>query len=125
MSPFTGLISIHSSWTEGGMRRTLTTFITVWFVLVMPLRLAAQQNLGTNVGGFTTTGSITGGYRFTDVSGRRQKYNELFDLRTGFRLFDVNVAATAVDNQRFADSVFFFASGIGGDPFQAGQLRVT
>lgn len=100
------------------MKRLLALFILVSSAF-------AQEPAPTIVGGFDTTGSVTAGYRFTDVAGREQKYNELFNLRSGFRLHDVNMAGTAVDNQRFADSFSFFASGIGGDPFEAGQLRIS
>ena len=54
-----------------------------------------------------------------------QKYAELFNLRTGFRLHDINMVGTAVDNNRFADIFSFAASGIGGDPYEAGQLRLS
>ncbi len=108
------------------MKRIFALSIIISSVLFgMPGRLAAQEPERTTVGGFETTGSITAGYRFTDISGRREKFAELFSLRSGFRLHDINLAGTAIDNQRFADSYSFAASGIGGDPFQAGQLRIS
>ena len=38
-------------------------------------------------------GSVTAAYRFTDIKGRREKYNELFDLRSGFRVLDFSLIA--------------------------------
>jgi hypothetical protein len=108
------------------MRRIFTISIIVGSVLLGTPELSnAQEPEHTTVGGFETTGSITAGYRFTDISGRREKFAELFSLRSGFRVHDINLAGIAIDNQRFADSYSFAASGIGGDPFQAGQLRIS
>jgi hypothetical protein len=100
------------------MKRILAVFIIVGSAF-------AQEPQRTTVGGFETTGSVTAGYRFTDVAGRQQKYAELFNLRTGFRLHEISMAGTSIDNQRFADIFSFAASGIGGDPFEAGQLRIS
>src|SRR5689334_12855706 len=111
-------ISASFSWIEAGMKRVLALFIVVASAF-------AQEPEHSTVGGFDTVGSVTAGYRFTDVAGREQKFAELFNLRSGFRLHDINMAGTAVDNQRFADSFSFAASGIGGDPFEAGQLRIS
>ena len=108
------------------MKRRCTTVLLVGLALAGFIALAAAQEPQPNtIGGFQTTGSITAGYRFTDVSGRQEKFSELFNLRSGFRLHDLNVTGIAADDQRFADTYSFFASGIGGDPFQTGQLRVA
>lgn len=107
------------------MKRILVLVIIAGCALPGLAQTSAPSGPGQTEGGFQTTGSVTAGYRFTDVSGRRQKYNELFDLRTGFRLHDVYAVGTAVDNNRFADLYSFTASGIGGDPFQAGQVRIS
>ncbi len=96
------------------MRRIFALSIIISSLLFgMPGPLAAQETEHTTVGGFETTGSITAGYRFTDISGRREKFAELFSLRSGFRLHDISLVGTAIDNQRFADSYTFAASGIG------------
>ena len=67
-------------------------------------------------------GSITAGYRFTDVSGRREKYNELFDLRSGFRVQDFSLYSNEARKSPLYDSFFVTASGIGGEPFSGGQF---
>jgi hypothetical protein len=107
------------------MKRLTALFVIAVSVLFGMPRIFAAQAERTTVGGFETTGSVTAGYRFTDIAGRRQKFAELFNLRSGFRLHDINMVGTAIDDQRFADSYSFAASGIGGDPFQAGQLRIS
>ena len=70
-------------------------------------------------------GSITAGYRFTDVRGRQQKFRELFNLRDGFRLHDLTLYGNAGGKNKFVDSYSLDASGIGGDPFVGSQLKVT
>jgi hypothetical protein len=69
-------------------------------------------------------GSITAGYRFTDVSGRTEKFNELFDLRGGFRVHDFSLYGDGEQAKRFYDSFFLTSSGIGGEPFSGGQFRI-
>ena len=89
---------------------------TVVLVLfLMPGLLSAQDSLDPQ-------GSVTAGYRFTDVSGREQKYNELFNLQDGFRLHDLTLSGRTTENNRFIDGYALDASGIGGDPFAAGQF---
>ena len=76
-------------------------------------------------GGFETQGSVTAGYRFTDVKGRQEKFLELFDLEKGFRLMDFNLLGRAKEGTSlFADSYALNLSGLGGDPYPGGQLTV-
>ena len=44
--------------------------------------LYGQNDKPFVLGDFENSGSITTGYRFTDVSGYKPKYQELFDLDT-------------------------------------------
>ena len=75
------------------------------------------------LGGFENQGSFTTGYRFTDVSGYRPKFDELFDLNSGFRVLDFNLFGKAQEGQnRFADDYFLMLSGLGGDPYSTAQL---
>ena len=76
------------------------------------------------VGGFENTGSVTTGYRFTDVRGYQPKYQELFDLNSGLRLLDFSLFGKAQDENRFADDYSLTLSGFGGDPFASAQLTV-
>lgn len=77
------------------------------------------------LGGFETEGSVTGGYRFVDVAGNRAQYDDLFDLRKGFRVLNLNLMSRAAEGSNlFADSYSFTANGMGGDPYQMGQFTL-
>jgi hypothetical protein len=77
-------------------------------------------------GPFQTDGSITTGYRFDDIGGRKETFQQLFDLQSGFRLFDFNLTGKAKqDSNPFVDDFQVTASGLGGDPFPGGQLTVS
>ncbi|MBV9084903.1 MAG: hypothetical protein JOZ62_19670 [Acidobacteriaceae bacterium] len=53
-------------------------------------------------------------------------FKQLFDLNTGFRVFDFNLTGKANDGSNpFADNFQLTASGLGGDPFPGGQLTVS
>ena len=95
-------------------------------LLILPAAALAQDDTSKPVvaGGFENTGSVTTGYRFTDVSGYRPDYQELFDLNSGFRLLDFSLFGKAKDENRFADDYSLTLSGLGGDPYASGQLTV-
>jgi hypothetical protein len=95
-------------------------------VLLAVFTLQAQDSSTPTFGGFETQGSVSAGYRFVDVSGRRQKYLELFDLRKGFRLHSLEMFGKAPDTgNAFADSYSITASGLGGDPYPGGQVAIS
>jgi hypothetical protein len=95
-------------------------------LIALPALLSAQDDgKPIVIGGFENTGSVTTGYRFTDVSGYRPKYQQLFDLNSGFRLLDFDLFGKAQGTgSRFADSYSLTLSGLGGEPFSGGQLTV-
>ena len=103
------------------MKRLILTF-----ALTLPAALFAQdiEEKPLVVGGFENTGSVATGYRFTDVSGYRANYQEMFDLNSGFRLMDFDLFGKAQDQNRFADDYSLTLSGLGGDPYASGQLTV-
>src|ERR1039458_10456687 len=89
--------------------------------------LQAQDNAETplNLGGFNTQGSVTVGYRFDDIKGYAPMYRELSGLEKGFRLMDFNMFGEAAKGANpFADSYSLSVSGLGGEPFETGQLSV-
>jgi hypothetical protein len=90
------------------------------------MALLAQDNTKPiSIGGFDNQGSFTTGYRFTDVTGYRPKYQELFDLNSGIRLLDFSLFGKAqADESRFADNYSITTSGLGGEPFSSAQLTV-
>ena len=90
--------------------------------------LVAQDSPETpvNFGGFNNQGSVTVGYRFDDVKGYLPMFQELSDLRKGFRLTDFNMFGEAQNGANpFADSYSMSATGLGGEPFETGQLSVS
>ena len=90
--------------------------------------LVAQDSAETpvNFGGFNNQGSVTVGYRFDDVKGYVPMFQELSDLRKGFRLMDFNMFGEAQNGVNpFADSYSISATGLGGEPFETGQLSVS
>ena len=87
--------------------------------------LAAQDREPLTFGGFQNQGSVTAGYRFANIKGRREEYQQLFNLRDGFRLLDFNLIGQAESKgARFADDYSLTLSGLGGDPFPGGQFSV-
>src|SRR5262245_4508173 len=95
-------------------------------VLLAALPLAAQDKPLPILGGFENQGSVTAGYRFTDSSGRRDKYYELLDLRRGFRVNEFDLFGRASEKgSGLADSYSLNASGLGGDPYPGGQASIS
>jgi hypothetical protein len=87
--------------------------------------LYAQDPKPLTIGGFLTQGSVTAGYRFANIKGRREEYQTLFNLRDGLRLMDLNVYGRSESKgTRFADDYSLTLGGLGGDPFPGGQLSV-
>jgi hypothetical protein len=75
-------------------------------------------------GPLKTQGAVTVGYRLNDLSGRREKFNELFNLRSGPRLFDFDFGGRAEKNALpFVDNFQLLASGL-GDPFPTTQFTM-
>lgn len=87
---------------------------------------SAQDVPAHDWGGLETQGSFTFGYRQTSIGGRVEKFNELFDLQSGPRLFDFSLSGNAKEGASpFADHFSLNASGLGGDPFPSEQLTVS
>jgi hypothetical protein len=78
------------------------------------------------IGGFNTQGSATVGYRFETVKGYVPMFQQLSGLEKGFRLMDFNLFGEAAHGGNpFADSYSLSLSGLGGEPFETGQLSVS
>lgn len=81
---------------------------------------------GSRAESFESHGEVTVGYRLTDVKGYRPQYEQMFNLRDGFRLYDFNLHGDALERtNRFADNYSLSVSGIGGEPFATGDLVVA
>jgi hypothetical protein len=90
--------------------------------------LWAQDSSETplTIGGFNNQGSVTVGYRFDTVKGYVPMFQQLSGLEKGFRLMDFNVFGEAAHGVNpFADSYSLSLSGLGGEPFETGQLAVS
>ena len=110
------------------MRLGKRYLISLAFLLLGVGVLRAQDSAETplTLGGFNTQGSVTVGYRFDDVKGYVPMYQELSGLEKGFRLMDFNMfGEVAKGINTFADSYSISVSGLGGEPFETGQLSVS
>jgi hypothetical protein len=110
------------------MRPGKRFLISLAALLLCACGLLAQENPETpfKLGGLNNQGSVTVGYRFDDVKGYVPMFQQLSDLERGFRLMDFNLfgeAQTGVNP--FADSYSLSVSGLGGEPFETGQLAVS
>lgn len=89
------------------------------------LPVCGQDDKPLVLGSFENSGSITTGYRFTDVNGYRPKYEELFELNSGFRVLDFSLFGHVRKGESsFADDYSIVTSGIGGEPFSTTQINV-
>ena len=105
----------------------MTTIMRSPFLgLALLATLAAQDVPPHDWDGLETQGSFTAGYRLDSISGRREKFDELFNLQSGPRLFDFNLGGHAKPGASpFADNFSLTASGLGGDPFPSEQITVS
>ncbi len=79
---------------------------------------APAQTTPAPPAGYTLSGSGSFGYRFVSVGGDRAKYDQLFNLQEGFRLFDGQFdIAPKQPNTGWFDRLSVSAQGLGGDPF--------
>src|ERR1700730_8799309 len=89
--------------------------------LAFPLQ-AQTDDKPLVIGDFENSGSVSFGYRFTDVSGYKAEYQELFGLESGSRLLDFSLFGhLAAGKHSFMDDYSIVASGIGGDPWSTVQ----
>src|SRR5437879_13878776 len=95
-------------------------------ILTWGLPAWSQQTAAPAPSGFQNQGSITFGYRFTDIAGYKPNFAQLFGLRSGFRLLDLDLSGRATEGgSRIADSYSLTADGIGGEPFAGGSFRAS
>src|SRR5438034_3525313 len=108
------------------MKNRLVTAVAI--LMFSSALLAEEESAGKPIsfGGFDNRGEATAGYRFTDVRGYRPQFQQMFNLRSGFRVQDLSLFGDARENSAaFADRYSFSANGIGGDPFPSAQLMVS
>jgi hypothetical protein len=110
------------------MRPANRFLISLVVILFCGGRLMAQDTNETpvKIGGFNNQGTVTVGYRFDDLKGYVPMFQELSDLEKGFRLMDFNMFGEAQKGVNpFADSYSLSMTGLGGEPFETGQLAVS
>ncbi|HET9942657.1 MAG TPA: hypothetical protein VFR05_04910, partial [Terriglobia bacterium] len=99
----------------------------IW-LLPMGIALFGQEPppSGSGAESFENHGEATVGFRLTDVKGYRPQYDQLFNLRDGFRLYDLHLHGDARERtNRFADNYTLSMSGIGGEPFATAGLGIN
>ncbi len=109
------------------MRSTKYLFISLAALMLCCGVFMAQEaeKPPLNLAGFDTQGSVTVGYRFDDVKGYRPMFQDLSGLNQGFRLMDFSMFGEAAKGANpFADSFSMSVSGLGGEPFEMGQVSV-
>jgi hypothetical protein len=104
---------------QTSMPTSSTKRIAGLFLLATALQ---AQETPKVTGGFLNQGSATVGYRFTDVSGYKPKYQELVNLQGGARLLDFDLFGKATGANRYVDSYSATLSGLGGEPFTTSQF---
>lgn len=103
-------------------------FLLFVAVALMPALLRAQgpEETPVSLGDFSTQGSASVGYRFTDIKGFRPMYDEVINLRNGPRLMDFNMFGEAKEGTNpIVDDYALTMSSFGGDPFPTAQFSVT
>ncbi len=107
------------------MRRLPFSWLLLGMIAAPASLLAQDDQKPISLGGFDTQGSVTTGYRFSDVHGYFPMFTQLFDLNSGFRLLDLSLFGKAQPGvDRFADNYSLTVSGLGGDPYTTAQLSV-
>ena len=99
-------------------------WLTVFFVLLALITSATpgatqdEEGQGIQVGQYQVSGASSIGGRFLDVSGSEAKYNQLFNLQDGFRVFrgDLELRPTE-SGQGWFDRFSITTQDLGGDPF--------
>lgn len=84
-----------------------------------------SQPEGWETSGYVVHQSVEIGYRVTDVTGSRQMYNTLVNLRTGPRLLDQSLTMQSQNHDgTLFDNLFLTSFGWGGDPNNALRFRL-
>ena len=111
------------------MKTFARSMLVVVALLIIASFVHAQDSsepVPMSLGDFTLSGSATAGYRFTDVKGYEPQFQEMFDLRNGFRLLDFDLYGDSQEKKNpFADDFSLQLSGLGGDPFPTAQFAIS
>jgi hypothetical protein len=99
-------------------------WVLTWAAVAVPAA-AQDQAQPVKTRPYQTSGSLSIGNRFLDVSGNLGTYNELINLQPGFRVFsaDLNLRPTEPGHGWF-DNLSFTTQNLGGDPFPVVALDI-
>ena len=86
---------------------------------------ATGEPEGKDIGGFHVTQSIEIGGRISDVNGSQAMYDTLVDYQSGARILEQSLTMRSLTNEDIFDTLTFSSFGWGGDPEQAGRLRIA
>lgn len=112
------------------LARRITYTLTVWICSAV-LATAQQPPASSAPTGATqdqalpaldVRGTFDLGFRWTDTDGARRKYREDVNLRTGARLFNLDLQIRPSGGQ-FFDVVSLTGDHLGGDPFETFAVR--
>src|SRR5579864_7932588 len=96
VEPGSKLFAVRDRFMKRGTRFAIfaaTPLILASFAVFAPAANSQDDSTAAPmvVGDFNLSGSATAGYRFTDVKGYQPQYREMFNLRDGFRLLDLDL----------------------------------
>jgi hypothetical protein len=80
---------------------------------------------GKEIGGFRVTQSIEFGGRISSVTGSQQMYDTLLNYQSGARVLEQSLTMQSLTHQDIFDTLTLNSFGFGGDPEQAGRLRIA
>jgi hypothetical protein len=110
------------------MRRYLVRAPIILFCISLfhlgPAALLHSEETGVTVGDFRWNGDIEVGYRFTDIDGNEDSYEEVVDLQDGLKLFDLNLLGRRTEGTTGPVDYFRFNLNGIGDPYPSGRLEV-
>jgi hypothetical protein len=114
---------------EDSMTRLQRFVLLVAAVLIFAPLAGAQDESGATplaLGDFNLSGSATAGYRFDTVKGYKPQFREMFNLRGGFRLLDLDLYGESQEGKNpFADSFSLQTTSLGGDPYPTAQFTIS
>lgn len=117
---------------RGAMKPILRSLLFVTASLALSAWCPAQtaspdyEAAPIDMGGLSTQGSASFGYRFADVKGYQPSYRQLFGLEKGLRLMDFTLLGDGKEGEHpFIDDYSLSMSGLGGDPFPTAQFTVS
>jgi hypothetical protein len=106
--------------------RRMPHYVTSMLVFCAMSQVLLAQDAAQSTDRFEHNGEVTVGYRFTDISGYRPQYLQVFDLRKGLRVQDFAVYGKALrDSALLPDEYSVNGSGLGGDPFATAGLKIS